>query len=123
MHFARRDPVGARTGGCEQGFTRQTGSNLVIIKYIQRYFTTNYLIFGFSMLSVGCMAERLKRQIVERSKIVDIVAGPDAYRDLPRLLAETDSGQAAINVMLSMDETYADVMPVRMYQESKSAFV
>ena len=75
------------------------------------------------MLSVGCMAERLKRQIVERSKIVDIVAGPDAYRDLPRLLAETDSGQAAINVMLSMDETYADVMPVRLNQESKSAFV
>ncbi len=69
------------------------------------------------------MAERLKKKIVERSKIVDIVAGPDAYRDLPRLLSETDSGQAAINVMLSVDETYADVIPVRLSQESKSAFV
>ncbi|XP_072035319.1 mitochondrial tRNA methylthiotransferase CDK5RAP1-like [Amphiura filiformis] len=72
---------------------------------------------------LGCMAERLKRKIVERSKIVDVVAGPDAYRDLPRLLSETDSGQAAINVILSMDETYADVIPVRLNQEAKSAFV
>ncbi|XP_038078177.1 mitochondrial tRNA methylthiotransferase CDK5RAP1-like [Patiria miniata] len=72
---------------------------------------------------LGCMAERLKKEILERSKIVDIVAGPDAYRDLPRLLSVAHSGQAAINVMLSMDETYADVVPVRLNQESKSAFI
>ncbi|XP_022081875.1 CDK5 regulatory subunit-associated protein 1-like [Acanthaster planci] len=72
---------------------------------------------------LGCMAERLKKEILERSKIVDIVAGPDAYRDLPRLLSVAHSGQAAINVMLSMDETYADVVPVRLSQDSKSAFI
>ena len=69
------------------------------------------------------MAERLKKEILERSKIVDIVAGPDAYRDLPRLLSLAHSGQAAVNVMLSMDETYADVVPVRLSQDSKSAFM
>lgn len=72
---------------------------------------------------LGCMAERLKKKLLEKSKTVDIVAGPDAYRDLPRLLSVTESGQTAINVMLSMDETYADVIPVRLNKESKSAFV
>ena len=69
------------------------------------------------------MAERLKKKLLEQSKTVDLVAGPDAYRDLPRLLSVTESGQSAINVMLSMDETYADVIPVRLDKESKSAFV
>ncbi|XP_041463387.1 mitochondrial tRNA methylthiotransferase CDK5RAP1-like [Lytechinus variegatus] len=72
---------------------------------------------------LGCMAERLKKKLLEQSKTVDIVAGPDAYRDLPRLLTVARSGQAAINVMLSMDETYADVIPVRLDTNSKSAFV
>ena len=72
---------------------------------------------------VGCMAERLKKKLLEQSKTVDIVAGPDAYRDLPRLLSVAESGQSAINVMLSMDETYADVIPVRLDKDSKSAFV
>ncbi|XP_054752838.2 mitochondrial tRNA methylthiotransferase CDK5RAP1-like [Lytechinus pictus] len=72
---------------------------------------------------LGCMAERLKKKLLEQSKTVDIVAGPDAYRDLPRLLTVAGSGQAAINVMLSMDETYADVIPVRLDRNSKSAFV
>ena len=69
------------------------------------------------------MAERLKKKLLEQSKTVDIVAGPDAYRDLPRLLSVAESGQSAINVMLSMDETYADVIPVRLDKDSKSAFV
>ncbi|KAJ8026791.1 CDK5 regulatory subunit-associated protein 1 [Holothuria leucospilota] len=72
---------------------------------------------------LGCMAERLKKKIVEKTKVVDVVAGPDAYRDLPRLLSVADSGRTAINVMLSMDETYADVVPVRLDQTSKTAFV
>ncbi|XP_801957.4 CDK5 regulatory subunit-associated protein 1 [Strongylocentrotus purpuratus] len=72
---------------------------------------------------LGCMAERLKKKLLEQSKTVDIVAGPDAYRDLPRLLNVAGSGQTAINVMLSMDETYADVVPVRLDKDSKSAFV
>ena len=67
---------------------------------------------------LGCMAERLKTRLVEETKVVDVVCGPDAYRDLPRMLAATPSGHAGVNVLLSLDETYADVMPVcdqRMY--------
>lgn len=72
---------------------------------------------------LGCMAERLKTKLIEKEKAVDVVAGPDSYRDLPRLLALTESGQTAVNVLLSLDETYADVMPVRLNQDSVSAFI
>ncbi|KAF4517725.1 hypothetical protein B566_EDAN013403 [Ephemera danica] len=72
---------------------------------------------------LGCMAERLKEKLVEKEKSVDVVAGPDSYRDLPRLLALTQDHQTAINVMLSIDETYADITPVRLNQNSVSAFV
>lgn len=69
------------------------------------------------------MAERLKEEILNREKMVDILAGPDAYRDLPRLLAVAESGQQAANVLLSLDETYADVMPVQTSSSAPSAFV
>lgn len=69
------------------------------------------------------MAERLKEEILSREKTVDILAGPDVYRDLPRLLAVAESGQQAANVLLSLDETYADVMPVQMNPSATSAFV
>ncbi|CAG4944606.1 unnamed protein product [Parnassius apollo] len=72
---------------------------------------------------LGCMAERLKEKLIEKEKAVDVVAGPDSYRDLPRLLALTDSGQTAVNVLLSLDETYADVMPVSLNENKVSAFV
>ncbi|CAH2043057.1 unnamed protein product, partial [Iphiclides podalirius] len=72
---------------------------------------------------LGCMAERLKEKLIEKEKAVDVVAGPDSYRDLPRLLALTNSGQTAVNVLLSLDETYADVMPVSLNQNNVSAFV
>ncbi|XP_008054504.1 LOW QUALITY PROTEIN: CDK5 regulatory subunit-associated protein 1 [Carlito syrichta] len=72
---------------------------------------------------LGCMAERLKEDILNREKIVDLLAGPDAYRDLPWLLAVTESGQQAANVLLSLDETYADVMPVQTSPSATSAFV
>uniref|UniRef100_A0A8I3WTM5 Mitochondrial tRNA methylthiotransferase CDK5RAP1 n=1 Tax=Callithrix jacchus TaxID=9483 RepID=A0A8I3WTM5_CALJA len=71
----------------------------------------------------GCMAERLKEEILNREKMVDVLAGPDAYRDLPRLLAVAESGQQAANVLLSLDETYADVMPVQTSPSATSAFV
>lgn len=71
----------------------------------------------------GCMAERLKTQLLEREQTVDVVAGPDAYRDLPRLLSVVDSGQAGVNVQLSLDETYADIAPVRINTSSVSAYV
>lgn len=72
---------------------------------------------------LGCMAERLKEKLVEKEKAVDIVAGPDSYRDLPRLLANARSGQVGVNVQLSLDETYANVLPVRLKEDSKSAFL
>ncbi|XP_042197875.1 CDK5 regulatory subunit-associated protein 1 [Callorhinchus milii] len=72
---------------------------------------------------LGCMAERLKEEILEREKLVDVLAGPDSYRDLPRLLTVAEAGQKAVNVLLSLDETYADVMPVQVNSKTKSAFV
>lgn len=72
---------------------------------------------------LGCMAERLKEQLLEKERCVDVVAGPDSYKDLPRLLAVTQNGQSAVNVLLSLDETYADVMPVRLNEDKVTAFV
>lgn len=71
---------------------------------------------------LGCMAERLKTKILDRGKLVDVIAGPDSYKDLPRLLAITDN-ETAVNVVLSFDETYADVMPVRLNQDSTGAYI
>ncbi|XP_066558660.1 mitochondrial tRNA methylthiotransferase CDK5RAP1 [Amia ocellicauda] len=72
---------------------------------------------------LGCMAERLKTELLEREKLVDVLAGPDAYRDLPRLLTAAHSGQRASNVLLSLEETYADIMPVQHTSQGISAFV
>uniref|UniRef100_A0ACD5WXW6 Uncharacterized protein n=1 Tax=Avena sativa TaxID=4498 RepID=A0ACD5WXW6_AVESA len=72
---------------------------------------------------LGCMAERLKEKILDSDKMVDVVCGPDAYRDLPRLLQEVDYGQKGINTLLSLEETYADITPVRISSNSVTAFV
>ncbi len=72
---------------------------------------------------LGCMAERLKKSLLEEEQLVDLVAGPDAYRDLPNLVEEVGSGQRAVNVLLSREETYADISPVRMDTGGVSAFV
>jgi len=72
---------------------------------------------------LGCMAERLKDKLLEEEKLVDMVIGPDAYRTLPALIAEAESGQKGINVLLSREETYADVSPVRLDGNGVSSFV
>jgi tRNA-2-methylthio-N6-dimethylallyladenosine synthase len=72
---------------------------------------------------LGCMAERLKSKLLEEEKLVDIVVGPDAYRSLPALVDEAEGGQKAVNVLLSRDETYADISPVRLDSNGVSAFV
>ena len=72
---------------------------------------------------LGCMAERLKQKFLEEERIVDIVAGPDSYRDLPRLVETAESGQKAVNVFLSREETYADISPVRLDENGVSAFI
>jgi tRNA-2-methylthio-N6-dimethylallyladenosine synthase len=72
---------------------------------------------------LGCMAERLKSKFLEEEKLVDVVVGPDAYRELPQLLSEVESGQKAINVLLSREETYADISPVRLNGNGITAFI
>jgi tRNA-2-methylthio-N6-dimethylallyladenosine synthase len=72
---------------------------------------------------LGCMAERLKNKFLEEEKIVDLVVGPDAYKDLPNLLSEVEEGRNAINVILSKDETYGDISPVRLQSNGVTAFV
>jgi tRNA-2-methylthio-N6-dimethylallyladenosine synthase len=72
---------------------------------------------------LGCMAERLKKKFLEEEKIIDIVAGPDAYRDLPKLVASAKNGHKSVNVFLSREETYADINPVRLDKGGISAFI
>ena len=72
---------------------------------------------------LGCMAERIKEKFLEEEKIVDMVVGPDAYKDLPNLIQEIDQGREAVNVILSKEETYGDISPVRLNSNGVSAFV
>jgi tRNA-2-methylthio-N6-dimethylallyladenosine synthase len=72
---------------------------------------------------IGCMAERLKEKLLETDQLVDIVVGPDAYRELPLLVAEAEAGHRAVNVLLSREETYADISPVRMDKNGVSSYV
>ncbi|MBK7172023.1 MAG: tRNA (N6-isopentenyl adenosine(37)-C2)-methylthiotransferase MiaB [Bacteroidales bacterium] len=72
---------------------------------------------------LGCMAERLKEKLLEEEKHIDLIVGPDGYRSLPQLLEQVDSGQKAINTLLSADETYADINPVRLSSNGVTAFI
>jgi tRNA-2-methylthio-N6-dimethylallyladenosine synthase len=72
---------------------------------------------------LGCMAERLKKDLLDQEKLVDLVVGPDAYRDLPKLIAGAEDGEKGINVFLSREETYADINPVRLDNNGVTAFV
>lgn len=72
---------------------------------------------------IGCMAERLREKLIDREELVNLVAGPDAYRDLPRLLREAEGGAKAVNVLLSGEETYAEISPVRLDKNGVSAYI
>jgi tRNA-2-methylthio-N6-dimethylallyladenosine synthase len=78
---------------------------------------------GMLIGMLGCMAERLKAKLLEEEKLVDIVVGPDAYRSLPALIEEAETGQKAVNVLLSRDETYGDIAPIRLDSNGVCAFV
>ncbi|WP_020526290.1 tRNA (N6-isopentenyl adenosine(37)-C2)-methylthiotransferase MiaB [Flexithrix dorotheae] len=78
---------------------------------------------GITIGVLGCMAERLKAKLLEEEKIVDLVVGPDAYRDLPNLVADVDDGQKGVNVFLSKEETYAEITPVRLNSNGVTAFI
>ena len=72
---------------------------------------------------LGCMAERLKEQLLVEEKLVDLVVGPDAYRDIPELLEEINDGRKAVNVLLSREETYADINPVKLNSNGITSFI
>ena len=72
---------------------------------------------------LGCMAERLKSKLLEEEKLVDLVVGPDAYRDLPKLISSAEGGNKSVNVLLSREETYADISPVRLNSNGVTAFI
>ncbi|HCP93850.1 MAG TPA: tRNA (N6-isopentenyl adenosine(37)-C2)-methylthiotransferase MiaB, partial [Bacteroidetes bacterium] len=72
---------------------------------------------------MGCMAERLKSKLLEQDQLVDIVVGPDAYRDIPKLIQQVEEGQRAVNVLLSREETYAEITPVRLGSNGVNAFI
>src|SRR5687768_2786426 len=78
---------------------------------------------GMLVGMLGCMDERLKSKLLEEEKLVDIVVGPDAYRTLPKLVEEAEGGQKGVNVLLSRDETYADISPIRLDSNGITAFV
>lgn len=78
---------------------------------------------GLIIGMLGCMAERLKQNVLEEEKLVDLVAGPDSYRSLPQLIEEVEGGQKSVNVLLSREETYADISPVRLDKNGVTGFV
>jgi len=94
-----------------------------IRKRLQKYNRVKRINPEMKIGVLGCMAERLKTKFLEEEKMVDLVVGPDAYRDLPNLVKEVESGKDAINVILSKEETYGDVSPVRLNTNGVSAFI
>ena len=92
-------------------------------KRLQQYNRIKKINPSMKIGVLGCMAERLKKKFLEEEKMVDLVVGPDAYRDLPNLVREIEDGKDAINVMLSKEETYGDVTPVRLNSNGVSAFI
>lgn len=94
-----------------------------IRKRLEKYNAVKRINSKMKVGVLGCMAERLKNQFLEQEKIVDLVVGPDAYKDLPNLLSEVEDGRDAINVILSKEETYGDISPVRLMSNGITALV
>ncbi|RNL82958.1 tRNA (N6-isopentenyl adenosine(37)-C2)-methylthiotransferase MiaB [Sinomicrobium pectinilyticum] len=92
-------------------------------KRLEKFNAVKKINPGMKVGVLGCMAERLKNKFLEEEKIVDMVVGPDAYKDLPNLVQEIDEGRNAVNVILSKEETYGDVAPVRLNSNGVTAFV
>ncbi|MGB5653524.1 MAG: tRNA (N6-isopentenyl adenosine(37)-C2)-methylthiotransferase MiaB [Robiginitalea sp.] len=98
-------------------------AELTVRKRLEKFNAARKVNPGLKVGVLGCMAERLKHKLLEEEKIVDMVVGPDAYKDLPNLVREVESGQQAVNVILSKEETYGDVAPVRLGSNGVTAFV
>ena len=106
--FTEADVIFVNTCAIREGAEQRVRKRLTDFKKVKK--ANPDLIVGV----LGCMAERLKSQFLEEEKLVDIVVGPDAYRSLPQLIETAESGQKAVNVLLSKEETYADIAPVRL---------
>ncbi|MBQ4802810.1 tRNA (N6-isopentenyl adenosine(37)-C2)-methylthiotransferase MiaB [Aquimarina sp. MMG015] len=98
-------------------------AELTVRKRLEKYNAVKRINPKMKVGVLGCMAERLKSKFLEEEKIVDLVVGPDAYKDLPNLIEEVDAGRNAVNVILSKEETYGDISPVRLQSNGVSAFV
>ncbi len=98
-------------------------AEMTVRKRLEKFNAVKKINPGMKVGVLGCMAERLKSKFLEEEKIVDMVVGPDAYKDLPNLIQEIDEGRNAVNVILSKDETYGDVAPVRLNSNGVTAFV
>nr|CAD7407144.1 unnamed protein product [Timema poppensis] len=123
MSMEDADIVLVVTCAIREGAESKVWNKLQMLKGLKKKRTQNKCNTPMKIGVLGCMAERLKHQLIEKEQAVDLVAGPDSYKDLPRLLAVTDNNQTAVNVLLSLDETYADILPVRLNQDSVTAFV
>ena len=138
MNFADSEVVASILNGAGFGATRnleeaslillntcsiREKAELTVRKRLTEFRKVKEKTPGLLIGMLGCMAERLKAQLLEEEKLVDLVVGPDAYRSLPLLIEEAGSGQKAVNVLLSRDETYGDIAPVRIDSNGISAFV
>jgi len=138
MNFSDTEIIASVLGEMGYGFTRdETVADLVLLNTCSIRENAEEKIWhrlasfrgrkkrnpGLMVGVMGCMAERLKAKFLEQEKLVDLVVGPDAYRSLPTLIGEVESGQKAVNVLLSREETYADIAPVRLNTNGVSAFI
>ena len=117
QHFQEADMIFLNTCSIREKAELTVRKRLTEFRQIKKY--NPALLIGV----LGCMAERLKSKFIEEEKLVDIVVGPDAYRSLPGLIEEAESGQKGVNVLLSRDETYADISPIRLNSNGVTAFV
>ena len=116
-HFQEADIIFLNTCSIREKAELTVRKRLTEFRKIKKY--KPGLLIGV----LGCMAERLKSKFLEEEKLVDIVVGPDAYRSLPGLIEEAESGQKGVNVLLSRDETYGDISPIRLNSNGVTAFV
>ncbi|HAN76480.1 MAG TPA: tRNA (N6-isopentenyl adenosine(37)-C2)-methylthiotransferase MiaB [Bacteroidales bacterium] len=115
--YKQADIVFMNTCSIRDNAEQRVRNRLHVFKHMKK--SNPDLLIGI----LGCMAERLKEQLLEEEKLVDLVVGPDAYRNLPMLIAKAETGQKAVNVLLSREETYAEISPVRLGTNGVTAFV
>ena len=116
-HFEEADLIFVNTCSIREKAEDTVRQRLTQFKKVKRY--NPAVLVGV----LGCMAERLKSKFIEEEKLVDLVIGPDAYRSLPGLIEEAESGQKGVNVLLSREETYGDISPIRLNSNGVTAFV